>query len=346
MFEQGGASAWDADFAVDQALSRVPRHAVHSELLDLLSPHSEPETHCYAVVVGASGTGKSTAVRKAVRAVGSGSVKGAVYFLAPTGITSFSSALMRALDCHEPFSLLSLRYLLSKESSLPQPVATWRMLAPKLQAAAALFQARHGRPAVLVLDAMDLVAEEAPPFLTELQAFAKECADRGTLRLVLVCSDGHALPLLQGNSALSRALPPLEIGDIGDAEAVAYLVALGVGVERAEALVREVAGGRFPLLQTCAISAKSVQAIVQQLHGKTAATLRKAGVSPTCPLFAQLLAHKVIPEAAALKLLGSHVTATLLGLGILAAHPDGTLTFHSRHVESFVAGEVAESARR
>jgi hypothetical protein len=353
VFERGGVPDWEKEFFADLAPGVVPRQALQDTLQALLYPDSTLASKSYAVVVGASGTGKSTAVRLAVRAVGSSRAKGAVYYLAPTGITSFSTGLMHALHYREPFSLLSpLRRLVIGEpkdspdlqSPMPQPVASWRVLAPVLKAAAARFRARHGRPAVLVLDAMDLVAKEDPKFFTEVQNFAKEYADKGTLRVVLVFSDGRALPLLQGNSARTRAVMPLEVGDISDKEALTFLKALEVDAVRAEALVREVAGGRFSLLLEHAPAAQDVGAIVSMLHNRTDEVLTMARVLPTGQLFRVLLEKGSISSAVALRLLEQEKITLLLQSNILVAHPDGKYTFHSRHVESFIARACAEAS--
>ena len=62
------------------------------------------------------------------------------------------------------------------------------------------------------------------------------------------------------------------------------------------------------------------------------------------PIFG-LVAKKSVPDAVARKLMEQEKISALLGLNILAAHPDGTYTFHSRHVESFFVGEVAKAER-
>jgi hypothetical protein len=43
---------------------------------------------------------------------------------------------------------------------------------------------------------MDLVAKKDAVFFSDLQDFAKACADNGNLRVVFIFSDGNALPLL------------------------------------------------------------------------------------------------------------------------------------------------------
>lgn len=361
VFERGGAPGWDRDFEVDlDPVARVPRPALQAQLLALFSPElSSPAMKRYAVVVGACGTGKSSALRLAVRAQGeiksidslptSGGFtpqrnwfygppvkKGVVYFLAPTGITSFSTDLMRALECQEPFRLFPPS---GQQGPLPQPVASWRVLAPLLQAAATRFKSRHGRPAVLVLDAMDLVAKHDPLFLAEVQDFAKVCADKGTLRIVFVMGEGLALPLLQSNHAFFRATRPFEIGDISDAEAVKFLEGQRVEVGRARELVREATGGRFPLLYLYADSTMAVKDIVDELHRGTREVLKEIRIAPGHPLFRALLEKKKVSLEAAVDILGYEKISTLLKQDILAAHPDRTYSFYSRHVESFFAGK-------
>ena len=64
--------------------------------------------------------------------------------------------------------------------------------------AAARFQAEHGRPAVLVLDNIDIVAQKGPRLLCGLQHEAKFAADNELYKVVFVCSDGVAPRKLRG----------------------------------------------------------------------------------------------------------------------------------------------------
>ena len=64
--------------------------------------------------------------------------------------------------------------------------------------AAARFQEEHKRPAVLVLDNMDIVAQESPKILYILQHNAKIAADKELYKVVFVCSDGVAPRKLRG----------------------------------------------------------------------------------------------------------------------------------------------------
>ena len=54
----------------------------------------------------------------------------------------------------------------TREESSPnirdEPQATWKQLEPQLKTVAKKYNAQHGRPAVPVLDAADLVAKQNP----------------------------------------------------------------------------------------------------------------------------------------------------------------------------------------
>lgn len=58
--------------------------------------------------------------------------------------------------------------------------------------AVARFKAEHGRPAMLVLDNIDIVAQDSPKQLRVLQQNAKIAADMRLNKVVFVCSDGVA----------------------------------------------------------------------------------------------------------------------------------------------------------
>jgi hypothetical protein len=97
VFAAGGARGWDAHFFKDRLPNRVARKQLHEDLTTLLRPDARAQ---YAVIVGAAGTGKSTAVRKAIGELHE--PKGAVYFLPPTLLSGFSSALAHALGYYRP----------------------------------------------------------------------------------------------------------------------------------------------------------------------------------------------------------------------------------------------------
>ena len=71
--------------------------------------------------------------------------------------------------------------------------------------------------------------------------------------------------------------------------------------------------------------------------------LRLAGLSAHHELFRTLVSQKFVRDDPARDLCGDQhdqILRTLLDKNIIAAHPDLTFTFHSRHVESFFKQEV------
>ncbi len=289
--------------------------------------------------------GKSTAVRKAV--MGLEKPKGVVYFLSPTLLSGFSSALADTLGYRRPVAWADCVVRLftgetKEQAGVPpttsEPHATWQALEPCIVKSAELYTSKHGVPPVLVLDGMDLVAKEDPAFFVKMQDFAKKSADTGTLSVMFVFSDGRALPLLQLSSAITRAGVIYEVGDISDEEAENWLFKeYAVKKTDAAALVHHIAGGRFPLLTMCGMSKKSLDAISEELDTKTEEDLQQAGVSPDALLFRSLLSLKRIKRNKAHELLPKTQVQELLSLNILLAHPDRTYTFHDRHVERFMA---------
>lgn len=235
----------------------------------------------------------------------------------------------------------------------PEPDNTWNLLSPVLEDAARAFHAEHKRPAVLVLDGMDLVAKSSPAFFTTIQRFAKRCADNGWLFCVFTFSD-DAAPLF-ADSSKSRAKTPIEIGDITDEEAVKYLTNTfsSLDAKRAGDLVQYVTGGRFALLNVhgnaLAEDGKvSVDDIRKPLDRRTADVLKHdVGISATSPLFKELLAagRAGADVSRAHDLAPKPLVKMLLREDIVAHHPNHTYTFNNCHVELFVRAKVEEEAQ-
>lgn len=89
------------------------------------------------------------------------------------------------------------------------------------QCAAERFKAVHGRPAVLVLDDVNIIAQDNPGLLRVLQHHAKMAADNELFKLVFVCSDGVAPLQLSGKlspvqSGMQVLILPSELGEISN----------------------------------------------------------------------------------------------------------------------------------
>ena len=347
-FEAGGvvggwpwesSTHWDTHRETD-ADARVARPELIADLAALLRPKV---TKHYALVVGEIGTGKSTAVRAAVRSLPH--PKGAVYFTTPEIMSPFLSGLGDATGYFHSFDPLARLYTWCSSCGT---LTGWAALRRALRLAEDAYRAKHGRPAVLVIDHVEYIAKNNPAFFTDLQEFAKACAHAGSLRIVFVLSEGPSppLPLMQASSAWSHALPPFEIPDIDDHEATEYLVDSGLDRSRAAEAVRDITGGRFILLLSIANEAriKSIESIRHVHDISTSVALICLGLTPLHALFRELSTSKRVEGGVARALLHKQKLDALLKANVLAFHPDGTYTAHARHVEVFLRDALASAA--
>ena len=84
--------------------------------------------------------------------------------------------------------------------------------------AAARFQEEHKRHAVLILDNVNIVAQESPKLLYVLQQNAKIAADKELYKVVFVCSDGVTPRKLRGKlspdyTEVQMLILPRELGE-------------------------------------------------------------------------------------------------------------------------------------
>jgi hypothetical protein len=354
-FESGGKVGWDEGFKKDDAKAIIARPDVEKQLEEFFYPPPAGDLSAsYVLIVGEHGTGKSTAVRRVVRE--HEGINGAIYVNVPEEVNLFGGVVAAAVGL--PLLTVDVegtifRYLkLDTNKVREEPAGTWRKAATAITQAASRFYDKHQRPAVLIIDASERLANKNPAFFEQLQDFAKDRTDEGSLRVVLVSSDGSVLEKLQSRSAKSRMRkPPFEVGDISDKEAVEFLKGNGVAEEQAEEAVRDITGGRFELLNDYlrVWQFAGNDATRQELFKNTRNSLKMAGFDPTREFFRALVSQKRIDDDPARSMWGDkHISSlrALLDKHIIAAHPDLTFTFHSRHVESFFKQEVFGPKRR
>ena len=89
------------------------------------------------------------------------------------------------------------------------------------------YKKKMGQVPVLVIDGVDLLAKHNEELCCQLITNAKIFANRKTLNVVLVSSEGSVVPLLNKLSATNRSVI-CEIGDIGTVDAHAFLMQNGV----------------------------------------------------------------------------------------------------------------------
>jgi hypothetical protein len=257
-FESGGKPGWDEGFRKKDADANIKRPDVEKQLKELFYPNPGGDLSAsYVLIVGEHGTGKSTAVRRVVRE--HEGINGAIYVSVPDDISYFGGVVASAVGMPDitvdidSGIIRRINQETKEVRELPlseEPSATWARASVVIRGAAIKFHNKHNRPAVLIIDGAELLAQENPAFLEQLQLFAKQRTDEGCLRVVFVSSDGSVLEQLQSRSAWSRARKPFEVGDISDKAAVEFLTRKGVEQEKAEEAVRDITGGRFELLTT------------------------------------------------------------------------------------------------
>ena len=352
-FESGGKPGWDERFRMKDAAANIKRPDVEKQLKELFYPNPLGNLSAsYALIVGEPSTGKSTAVRRVVRE--HEGINGAIYVSVPYDISFFGGVVASAVGMpditvdNKSSSIRRINQETKEVRELPlskEPSATWARASVVIREAAIKFHNKHNRPAVLIIDGAELLAQENPAFLQQLQLFAKQRTDEGCLRMVFVSSDGSVLEQLQSRSAWSRAHKPFEVCDISDKAAVEFLTRKGVEQEKAEEAVRDITGGRFELLIKYLDSSTAVgnDASRKELFKATRDAVESVGIGERHELFRTLVSITRLKDHPARLLLGDSADTTLRALldkNIIAAHPDLTFTFHSRHVESFFKQEV------
>ena len=278
-FESGGKPNWDSSFTLVEA-ANIKRPDLEKKLKELIYPTPDGKlSSSYFLIMGEPGTGKSAAMRRVVRE--HEGINGAIYVNVPDDTRLFGGCLALAVGLpgvvlDEKYGVIRrINHETEKMNDLPlseEPSATWARASAVIREAANKFLNKHNRPAVLIIDGVERLAQENPEFLAMLQAFAKLGTDKGCLRVVFVSSDGSVLEQFQSRSTKSWMLDQhFEIGDISDKAAVEFLKGQGVEQEKAEEAVRDITGGRFTLLRKFVESwaAKGTETTRQELFDET-----------------------------------------------------------------------------
>ena len=185
------------------ATFKVDRPDVVQRIQAILQPTPEDKKYNYFVVVGGTGTGKSTAIREAVS--GLPSPRGAIYCDAPPDPAVLAVALAEAVD-YDPNTIDlfgRLKRLISLRTE-EVPKVELNALLRELARLAVAYEAKHGRQPVLVIDAADFIAKRDPVLMRSLQDFAKGQADKDGIRIVFASCEGPTLPLMMASSSIER----------------------------------------------------------------------------------------------------------------------------------------------
>ncbi|RIA95722.1 P-loop containing nucleoside triphosphate hydrolase protein [Glomus cerebriforme] len=320
--------------------SLVKREDLEEALIKILRLKSG----AYCLIVGEHGTGKTNLIRNIILKLKK--PKGVVHFECPSVMDDFSKQLASHLNCElYSFNFLDIirKWITGvrrQEQIYKSKYADWSLLSEQLINAAVSFKKKYGRPIVLILDQVDRIAKNDQEFLEILQDFAKDHADRGSIIIVFVSSEGLVQKLLKSRSAWSRAIH-LEIGDISDEAAVKFLENSDVDKNIAKNVVSHLTGGRFALLQqfknqynvTPNIAAEEFR---NQLFTRIQYSLNNIKISERHKLFTKLIELKCIDIKEAKTIIPLDILHKLIEDNIFSGqHNNRTMSFHSRYVETY-----------
>lgn len=319
----------------------IARPALQEKLLALLRPH---DTTTYTIVVGPHGSGKSVAIRNALRCPGPDGINGVI-------LVDFTNVQTFCIDLEQRFDpLVKWKAAFgfgyrndTVDASCKADFALWRSVSVKLLKLSRDFRMKYNRPMTLIIDDAHLIAKKSPEFLLLLQRFAKQAADTHNLNVVFVSSDNTVKTLMASQTEWSRAVM-FEVDDVTEPEAVEFAKKRhGLTWEDASLLVSTVTGGRVGLLADPSIAFKPVIAVRKSMDADTDATVKKLGMEPSHLFFQELVKSDRIDACIALnRLEGDHVLlAKLVEAKIIVAHADESYSFYSRQVAAFLTPPLA-----
>ncbi|KYQ88844.1 hypothetical protein DLAC_10646 [Tieghemostelium lacteum] len=238
----------------------VKRPDINKQLNYILTP--EANSKSYHLIVGENGTGKTTALIQACNEV-NGAVGGIVYVSVPETVDEFGKLLGDSFNFDFNEDATPKGYV--NRFFVPSPPRSYsshgcfRRVKPFIEEAATRYKQQYNRPPVLVIDNINWLALKDSEMLEVLQDFAKNHADKSDLTVVFVSSDGNGPRYLRDRSSFSRCEKPImEIGDISENDAIAFLTDDGVDPDIASIIVKEITGGRFQLLNEAKKNLKKV----------------------------------------------------------------------------------------
>ena len=211
----------------------------------------KPESKLFGVILGPTGTGKTYLTQSVCNR---DSREGVLYYhiqedIYPTGM---AKAIGMRLEPNGLFDVLmsyfGIHFTQYYKLDNNDHKAVQQVLA-LLGERSETFREKHGFMPTFFIDGIDLVAKSDKNVFRKIVNEAKRLANAGSLRIVLVSSEGTIMPLLHNNSSYSRA-KTIEILDIDKEKTVQYMV----DYEMPEMLAINVfalVGGRLTMLVSC-----------------------------------------------------------------------------------------------
>lgn len=209
------------------------------------------EVDLFGVVLGPSGTGKTYLTRLVCNLYPSGVLYYEIVLPSylPEGLAK--TVGMRLRDDANLLDVLFEKLGIStfvNFYSLPEDISkALTYVIETVAERAAIYKQRHGRVACIFIDGVDLLAKEYPKVFIQLVYHAKYFANKGTLLLVLVSSEGHIVPLMDTTSSITRKAPVVEILDMDYNSSKDYLIQRDIPDSLAKRIFN-LTGGRFVYL--------------------------------------------------------------------------------------------------
>ncbi|RUS14985.1 P-loop containing nucleoside triphosphate hydrolase protein [Endogone sp. FLAS-F59071] len=332
----------------------IPRPTIMVQLERIFNP--PPDYSAYRTIVGEHGTGKTTIIKDAATKVG----KGVVYINIPddlSNLENFGDAFAKAIGWsfkeHISYSaVLGQRILGISLDSGKSEMSKLQRAQDAFRRGAEKYQAKHGKPAVLILDDISKLGKEYPKTLHILQDDAKTHADKRDYVVVFVSSEGSIPRSMMLRSAWSRAKTPIVIGDVTEKEALNYLAKVGIKKEDAQ-LLYELVGGRMRYLKDFSdeiLEGQKFEDVHQMALTKVEESFEEAKMARSSgrnfeigkPVILELLKEGTITYARFRKLVpDDEIANELLQLNVFSYNPaKKTVTFQSRLAENYVKANL------
>ncbi|ORY50003.1 hypothetical protein BCR33DRAFT_713596 [Rhizoclosmatium globosum] len=220
----------------------VRRPSVEAALERMVTPSKKPAN--YFVVVGETGSGKSTMMKAACSKVGGG----VIYVDVPEKTRNFGDAFADAIGFkfHTPNNLSDWFYGLVYGPGPPLRKERWELPYEKFKELASWYRSTYGITPVLVIDNSDFLAKDSEKVLEILQRGAKGGIDENLFVAVFVAADGATQTHIESRSAFSRG-KLYRVGDLDDSQIKDFLNKRKVDPAIHDQ-VRDLVGGRVLLL--------------------------------------------------------------------------------------------------
>ena len=206
----------------------------------------------FGVVIGPSGSGKTALIREMCNLYPEGTL-----YIEATDYNipvQLANVIGLPIDAQKPALLKSLlgrirsRYEFLESLPEKRSEALQKVLCI-LQERIALYQKESGRTTRLFIDGADLIAKYQPDLFVTLLDQAKVFANEKDFCIILISTEGDAMPLIEGTSSSSRKARIIEVGDTDASNAKEYLRKNGIVSEKLLQDVLELVGGRLWFLR-------------------------------------------------------------------------------------------------